>query len=317
MERDEKVRILYIEDDAGYAKLFQKKIQPLGYDVEVARNGEEGIAMFDTGSYDIVLVDYGLPDCDGLQVIERLSLKGIATPLIMITGIGSEEIAVRAMKTGASDYVVKDMELMYLSLLPSIMEKAIQQQEILDAKLKAEASLRASEERLNSILSSLDDFMFVIDKNGIVVDYHRPANMTADPLLCPKRFLGKSFQEALPRSLCLLVHNAIKLVETNLLAQQFDFQMETATRKLWLNAKVSPRKGYDDEYAGVTILARDISARRRMEEIVKDNEKRLQILFDSAPDGYFLSDMKGTLLDVNKTAEMLAGYKKKELIGKR
>src|SRR5258708_39957625 len=88
------VRILYMEDDAGAARLFQKKLQRLGYVVDIADSGETGIAMYDAGQHDVVAVDQKMPVYDGLQVIRLLARRAPTLPTSMITGAGEEKEAV-------------------------------------------------------------------------------------------------------------------------------------------------------------------------------------------------------------------------------
>ena len=68
------------------------------------------------------------------------------------------------------------------------------------------------------------------------------------------------------------------------------------------------------QITGVSIFARDVTERRQAEEALRESEERFKILFQSAPDAYYLSDLKGKFIDGNKMAEKLTGYKKKELI---
>jgi PAS domain S-box-containing protein len=70
------------------------------------------------------------------------------------------------------------------------------------------------------------------------------------------------------------------------------------------------------QHIGGIVLYKDITERRNMIESLENSEKRLRILFESAPDGYYLSDLSGTLVDGNKAAEKITGYAKTELIGK-
>ncbi len=70
------------------------------------------------------------------------------------------------------------------------------------------------------------------------------------------------------------------------------------------------------QITGVSVFARDVTERRQTEEALKESEERFKMLFQSAPDAYYLSDLKGKFLDGNKMAERLTGYKKQELIGK-
>jgi PAS domain S-box-containing protein len=68
--------------------------------------------------------------------------------------------------------------------------------------------------------------------------------------------------------------------------------------------------------ANFRVTAQDITERKKAEEELRDSEERLEILFDYAPDAYYISDLKGKFIDGNKAAERLMGYKKEELIGK-
>lgn len=156
------VRILYMEDDAGLAQLFRKKLERAGYVVDLASDGEEGLRAYASGQYDIVAVDHTMPVYDGLEVIRRLSEKGPLPALVMITGSGNEQIAVRAMKLGAQDYVVKDVDAGYLELLPTVMQRVLEQRRLREEKEKAEAALRQYAAELEARNAELDAFAHTV-----------------------------------------------------------------------------------------------------------------------------------------------------------
>ncbi len=122
---NERVRILVMEDDAGLARLCRKALERAGYTVDVAADGEAGLAMYNPEMHDVVTLDHAMPVYDGLEVIRRLSARGPLPPIVMVTGAGNERTAVEAMKLGAYDYVVKDAEAVYLDLLPAVIAQAI------------------------------------------------------------------------------------------------------------------------------------------------------------------------------------------------
>jgi signal transduction histidine kinase/DNA-binding response OmpR family regulator len=136
------IHILYMEDDLGLARLLQKNLERNGYTVDLAPDGATGLAMYETGAYDVVAVDHNMPMYDGLEVIRRLAERGPLPPTIMITGAGNEKIAIEAMKLGAGDYIVKDVEGGYLELLPSVIEQVLYQQRLVEEKQKAVAELQ-------------------------------------------------------------------------------------------------------------------------------------------------------------------------------
>jgi len=138
MSESEPIRILYMEDDAGLARLFQKRLRRAGYVVDVANNGQEGLEAYRVGHYDVVAVDHEMPLLTGLQVIRIINTEIDHPPVIMVTGAGSERIAVEAIKSGASDYIVKDVDGGYLELLPAVIEKTLQQHRLAEDKRRAE-----------------------------------------------------------------------------------------------------------------------------------------------------------------------------------
>lgn len=138
MSEPTQIRVLLMEDDLGLARLFQRRLGRHGYHIEVACNGEEGLAMYEAGSYDILVLDQMMPVLTGLEAIQTLAERGPLPPTIMVTGTGSERIAVEAMKLGASDYLVKDVDGGYFELLPSVIEQALRQHRLLEEKRRAE-----------------------------------------------------------------------------------------------------------------------------------------------------------------------------------
>ena len=132
------LRILYMEDDRGLARLFSRRLRQVGHTVDIAADGNEGLALYAANVYDVVAVDQTMPGRTGLDVIRILADKGALPPTIMVTGSGNEQTAVEAMKLGAGDYVVKDVDLGYLELLPSVIDKVMQQHRLAEEKRQAE-----------------------------------------------------------------------------------------------------------------------------------------------------------------------------------
>ncbi len=139
--------ILYMEDDPGLARLLQKILQRRGFDIDIATNGEEGLVMLDADRYDLMLVDYNMPFLGGIEVIRALVSKNALPPTIMVTGAGNELIAVEALKLGAVDYVVKDADMKYLDLIPSVIDQVLLRQQLLNERQQMLESVQESEER--------------------------------------------------------------------------------------------------------------------------------------------------------------------------
>jgi len=135
-------RILVMDDDVGQARLAQRTLVRDGYIVELAPDGEAGLTQHAAAPYDVLLIDHHMPGMGGLQVLETLGTWDPVPPTIMVTGHGDEAVAVEAMKHGASDYIVKDVEGRYLTLLPTVVARALQQHRLAEQKRQAEAALQ-------------------------------------------------------------------------------------------------------------------------------------------------------------------------------
>jgi len=193
-ENIEPIRVLYMEDDEGEARLFKKKLERKGYSVDLASDGEKGLAMYKAGYHDILVVDQTMPVHSGLDVIKILAAHGSMPPIIMVTGAGDEKIAVDAMKLGAIDYIVKDVEGGYLELLPSTIERALKQHKLGEDKKRAEAALQSSEARLRKIIENNADGIIIVNRDNIVL-FTNPAAETlfdcaAEDLVCKPFTLG-------------------------------------------------------------------------------------------------------------------------------
>lgn len=171
------IRILYMEDDAGLARLVQKRLKRAGYTVDVAEDGAKGVEQYQAGEYDVLIVDQNMPGYSGLKVLEVLGEQGELLPTIMLTGTGSEETAVEAMKLGASDYVVKDAATGFLDLLPPVIERILKQHRLVEERQRAEDALRESESRFRAVAETAVDAIISIDSRGRMTFWNRGARM--------------------------------------------------------------------------------------------------------------------------------------------
>ncbi len=142
------IRILYMEDDAGLARLFQKSMERGCYAVDLAADAAQGLAMCDAAPYDVLVVDHDMPGRSGLDVIRFLVEQEKLPVTIMITGAGDETVAVEAMKLGASDYVVKDVDGRYLALMTSIIGQALAKKRLIQEREEARIALQRAHDEL-------------------------------------------------------------------------------------------------------------------------------------------------------------------------
>lgn len=99
-------KVLVLEDDAGLQSFLATLLSSQGYGVELCGNAQSGLTALAAGDYALLLLDLGLPDLDGLQVLTQLRLWS-AIPVIVISARGKEQDKVQALDLGANDYVTK------------------------------------------------------------------------------------------------------------------------------------------------------------------------------------------------------------------
>lgn len=110
-------KILCIDDDAGVLGTYRRALLGDGHSVVGVHNVEAALNVLSRGGIDLIIADYCMPGTNGLELLARLKRDGIDTPVIMVTGYGSIDHAVTAMKAGAIDYMTKPIDLTQLCLI--------------------------------------------------------------------------------------------------------------------------------------------------------------------------------------------------------
>lgn len=104
---EEAIRILLVEDDPDIASRLVGGLEPLGFVLEVANNGADGYAMGVGDSYDAIILDLGLPQLEGIEVLRRWRANGRDMPVLILTARGSWTDKVDGLNSGADDYITK------------------------------------------------------------------------------------------------------------------------------------------------------------------------------------------------------------------
>ena len=140
------LRILLVEDSQHDQIVFERALVKSGlpFELTVCERAEELHTAMQGGSrsFDLVLVDYDLPGQNGLEIYRELQQKSDLPPFVMLTGAGSESLAVDALKAGMYDYIIKDPNQGYLRLLPLKLTEVKQRHQDRRARLQAKAELK-------------------------------------------------------------------------------------------------------------------------------------------------------------------------------
>jgi DNA-binding NtrC family response regulator len=104
-------KILIIDDEAAIRKALKEIFEYEQYEVAEAEDGPNALKMVDKENFDLIFCDIKMPRMDGIEVLEKLKEKGVEAPVVIITGHGSVETAVEALKKGAYDFIQKPLDL--------------------------------------------------------------------------------------------------------------------------------------------------------------------------------------------------------------
>ena len=143
--------LLYIDDDKALARLVDRGLTRLGLTVVHAGSGTEGLERLAQGGIDVIALDQHMPGLDGLETLERIMTLGNAPPVVFVTASQDSKIAVTALKAGAADYLVKDVQGDFIPLLQVAADGALRQARMQKARDDAEAEVHASRDRFAAL----------------------------------------------------------------------------------------------------------------------------------------------------------------------
>lgn len=137
--------VLLVEDNQSHAELIGDELETAlpGWTVDVAPTIADARRRLAARTYDLLLLDFRLPDGDGIQLLREIRGSGVDTPTLFVTTAASAKLAVDAMKLGADDYVVKEEG--YLQVLPYLVQEVLQRRRLADERRVLEERLQRAE----------------------------------------------------------------------------------------------------------------------------------------------------------------------------
>lgn len=253
-------KILLIEDDPIDQMAFERfvKMEKLNFEYDIADSVQTAQTKLSANQYDVIITDYMLGDGNAFDILDL----GFKIPLIFTSGVGDEEIIVRAMKKGASDYLIKDTARNYLKVLPLTIEKTIR-------RSLAEKRLAAVEEELKqlSIVASKTSNAVIIFNNELKIEWVNEAfcNMT-----------GYSFLEVKGSSGEILRKDSKKIFDSGEIInhvlngkKSFTYENLNYTKSgkvYWALTTLTPIMDVDGHINKVIAIESDISANKKVEQ---------------------------------------------------
>jgi two-component system, cell cycle sensor histidine kinase and response regulator CckA len=347
------LRILYVEDDPAAANLMQRILGRAGHLVDIAPDGDQGLAMFETGSYDFLFVDHGVPGLTGLELIRTVASRRKLPPTVMITSAGNERIAVEAMKLGVSDYLVKGDEARYHDMLPTVIQRAVEKERLVREKELAEEELRKANEELE--LRVLQRTEALVQANSLL-RLEMAERKFAENELRESEMKYRVLIESLPQTVAIFQKGKLVFINSAGLEMfgwtSIEQALETDDRTLvstgdrerisqYTRNRIDGKTDVPGHF--ITVLQRanreefpaevfvrpieyhgrpaeqvvfaDLTERRRAEEALCESEQRWRTLFEQSTDAILIVRPDGRILDANSSCCELFGYAREEILG--
>jgi PAS domain S-box-containing protein len=181
-----------VEDEAHDAALVEHALKDGGFDFTFRRvdTEEDFLKELQTFRPAVILSDHGLPAFDGFAALSIAQNKLPDVPFIFVTGSLGEEMAIKALKTGATDFVLKH----HLTTLPPAVHRALRQADFRVQRRHAEEALQTSEERYRSLVELSPDALFVVQNDERIV-FINSAGVKLLGAPGPEKVIGKSVRE--------------------------------------------------------------------------------------------------------------------------
>jgi PAS domain S-box-containing protein len=186
----DKRTVLVLEDDPVAREILSGQMEKDYRVLTAASVADVEELLGDKGEApDLVLMDYMLEEGTAFEAYDYLTAKGLDAPVIMVTAQGDEEMAVRALKHGFSDYITKQEKNLHRELLRSKIEAAVEMHKLRLENERLNAMIEESQQRLFNVYDSLDDVIIQIDDGCSICSVNRAGAAYAN--LEPKEVVGK------------------------------------------------------------------------------------------------------------------------------
>jgi two-component sensor histidine kinase len=149
-------RVLYIDDDEALAYLVRRHLTREGFSVEAVTDGDAGLARLREETFDVVALDHYMPGRMGMDVLAAINELSNPPPVIYVTAADEGRVAVAALKSGAVDYVIKNVDNEFMPLLTAALRNAIKARETERAKKAADEEMRRAREKAELLLREMN-----------------------------------------------------------------------------------------------------------------------------------------------------------------
>jgi PAS domain S-box-containing protein len=319
METDE-YRILLIEDDQLDQMVFKRFIESekLPYHYTMVSSISEGQRILSSEKFDIIITDYTLGDGTALDILHLV--KDI--PIVLTTGVRDEDVAVKAWKAGAYDYLSKDIERKYLRAIPKTIENAIRRKKIEEALDKKQKNLEAIFDAVPIGMFSVNEHLIVTRVNNATRQiFHKEYDQiigrrVGEVMNCTHRFDHEQGCGYSPTCMGCLFRKTIKSVldsGESIIGLEIRPTIEIDKKELIPWYRLSAKPVIIDSTRHVIVAIDDITERKKAEKERLLAEEKYRMIFENSAAGITLVDEQERLISWNTYLEGLLRFNGEEL----
>lgn len=299
------IRLLHLEDDPLDAELIRHKLQSEGLLCQITLVTGQQAFEFQLGqeAYDLVLMDFNLPDYNGLRALEYVRKTQSELPIIVVSGTIGEDAAVECLKAGANDYVLKQR----LQRLALAVRRALKEKALSIARRLEEANALNEKLFSDTMIESMPGILYFFNDQGQFLRWNRNFEIVS----------GYSKQEiAEMHPLDFFSDNEKLLVQSRIGAVFEQGNSSVEASFLSKDGKLTPYffTGRRVAFNGVTCLVGvgiNITERKQAE-----HDLRIAATAFDAQVGILVTDADNVILRVNRSFTLITGYSSKEVMGK-
>ena len=254
--------ILIVEDEIGIATLERRRLERAGYAVEVATSAEQAFEIVRRGRTNLALLDLRLESgTSGIDLYERFKAEGWNIPAILVTGFPDQAVAIRALRAGIRDFVPKSND--FLDHLPTAVDRVV-------AQMRVERRLVESELRLASVIGTTMDAILMCDQDLHIVLF----NPSAEQMFAcsAASAIGQRLERFIP-DLVADLGDASSLPLTENMRRRLEVDgLRSDGQRLPIEVSISDVVIYERRL--FTVIARDVTERRRIELELREADRR-------------------------------------------
>ncbi|NVM22568.1 MAG: response regulator [Desulfobacterales bacterium] len=313
-------KILIVDDEPRLCDSLKILLANERYEIHTAYSGHQALERLAENGFDLVLLDIVMPDVNGHQVMDYISSRDPDTCVIVITGHATVDSAIESLRRGAYDYLKKPFE--FEELLKRV-KNALDQKKLKKEYDIVNGKLKLSERRYQYLVNNSPDLIYTLELEGKFTF----VGGTVESLLGYKtgELLGKDYTFIVLEDDIDKAKNHYAEIKNGHVSRSVELRLKPPDNSNKANLIVELKSvamydnaggGDDKKFVGIYGVARDISARKRAEDALRESEERLRSLSENAPDIIYTLGLDGSLTYVNPAWERVLGHKREEVIGK-